>query len=180
MAAQRRFGGMAGAKPSGRNAIITHGSFLLEIDKITMTGAREQYFCVEFNTLARHGAKPNKRGDQPPEVGRICSYLVELPGRFPDSALADVKAISLMCPGADDHLWDDQKVDPYMERLISDEQIGKGTIVVCDAITKPQKGDPSKDYTYVNWHPFDPEYPPHWLEAEVEAGRFAAPAHSTL
>ena len=173
----RFFGKIDTARASGRNPVLCPGLWLLRVERCTMAGTNEDTFVAECTALACRDTKADSMGNQPAKPGQLTSFLVGMTGKWPELALGNIKAFARLLPGGAEV---EKKSDAnpnagifaaYMGRVVGDEQVGTGALLLCQAHEQPQKGDKSKSFTHKNWTAYDDEDPPQWVKDEAKAGR---------
>lgn len=164
------FKGMKHARPTAGGNYLKPGDYpALEIQRITTVDSQNpeaqgsSFYVVELLVLA----EPKKTDAEidPNPVGSKPSWLVQLPGKFPDLAMGNIKNFLLAAYGsmADLEGNDRPEMDDIDEGLADascdDDGPLVGYVVACNAFNKKTKRD--TNFTRVNWSPPQPE----WLRA---------------
>ena len=143
----RQFKGLREAIPGKKGRYVGQGSYDFVIREVKITGRADNFFCAELGIIACDDAVDDQ--GQPFKVGDVATYMVNLAGKYPDMALGDVKAFML---GLDPDLDMDQ-IESSAAELVGPGQPAKGVGIHCRAITKPQRDNPDRGFTFCDWSP---------------------------
>jgi hypothetical protein len=164
---------IAAADVSETGIPITDGKYELLLKKVFLGDKRKGLiFIVDFEVVKAIKTDPNV---EPNPVGSPCGYAVAFYGNGVDMADGNVKNFllggllgeELAKKGTGLRAAQDKKAGQLLERLVDEAQEGRGYLIGCTAVTKPQAKDKEKDFTHHNWHRIEQ------TEAEIKARRDA-------
>lgn len=168
----RTFAGLGSATPGMKGRYLGHGKYTLLIKGCKIAGASDNYFVAELVVLdcSDDAVDDTGRGFK---VGDDACWMTNLDigrqlGTRPEDnpAIKDIKAFSLAL--TEDASPDDVDED-FGDLLVGEEQIAAWRIVKVSCITKPQKKNPQKDFTYATWTPVGADVYDAYYEAIAEA-----------
>lgn len=143
----RHFRGMKDADASGKKGrYLGAGKYDLAVKRVSMTGRDSDYFCAELAVLACDDAVDDR--GTPFAAGDDATYLVNMNSKPREMALGNVKAF---CLGLSEDADPSEVTEEFVEALVGPSQPGRGIVVHCTAVTRPQKQDKNKNFTYPNW-----------------------------
>jgi hypothetical protein len=138
---------MDDADPAGQTSRnFGDGDYLVVNLGCCDAGADDDYWCAEFEILwAAEGSVD--RYKKPLVAGDRASVLYEYHDKY-KSTNGKIKAY---CLSLAEGLEPEEITEAWCEELMEPAQPSRGRVSRLNAISKPQKEDPSKDYTYLNW-----------------------------
>lgn len=151
----RQFEGLGKAIPGRKGRYLGSGKLDLLVSEVKMGGLQGNYFIVELYVLDCDDAVDDAGKSFAP--GDEACWMTDLNigaklGTRPEDNPA-IKDIKGFCLALAEDVDPDEIDEAFGVDLVGPKQPARGVILHATGITKPQKKDPSKDYTFVRWEP---------------------------
>jgi len=165
--AKRFFKDLGDAKAMKRSKIVVTGSYVMMVRECLIGGRKDHLFIVELGCLDAWDVERDERDEPKRKAGDEMAWMANLTY---DSAMGNIKGFCLGLDwrqlGLDEPFEEDDVDESFGDDLIGPDQPARNVVVEVTAFDRPQKEDPSKMFTYLNWRAMPPEEVETFLDSD--------------